>query len=233
MRPVLAHLVDGEVRRTRDVKDSMADAFELTADERGCCRADGNAPWTTASGGPDLPTAGGPGRPAGARGRVVINAAGRDALASNPDRIDMKTLEAYPAYLDFRERTCEKVSTDPVPDVEMPPRPTVAPRPPTSWLWRWRRTAPPWRERSSRPRWLCRRLASKTWSSLFCPGWGTDGRDLSNVRARPVTRVSTGSSARTHSASTGSTCRPSATPKTGPSTGRRSTSSPVPSRQAR
>lgn len=53
MRPVLAHLVDGEVRRTRDVKDSMADAFELTADERAQMLPSGrHAPWTTASGGP-------------------------------------------------------------------------------------------------------------------------------------------------------------------------------------
>jgi restriction endonuclease Mrr len=118
MRPVLAHLVDGEVRRTRDVKDSMADAFELTADERaqmlpsGRQRTmDNRVGWALTY----LRQAGLVDQPA--RGRVVINAAGRDALASNPDRIDMKTLEAYPAYLDFRERTREKASTDPVPDV--------------------------------------------------------------------------------------------------------------------
>ena len=100
--------------------------------ERRCCRADGNAPWTTASGGPltYLRQAGLVDQPA--RGRVVINAAGRDALASNPDRIDMKTLEAYPAYLDFRERTREKTQPIRFRTWEMPPRPTVAPRPPTS-----------------------------------------------------------------------------------------------------
>ena len=118
MRPVLAHLVDGEVRRTRDVKDSMADAFELTADERAQMLPSGRQRTMDNRVGWALTYL----RQAGlvdqlARGRVVINAAGRDALASNPDRIDMKTLEAYPAYLDFRERTREKASTDPVPDV--------------------------------------------------------------------------------------------------------------------
>lgn len=114
MRPVLAHLVDGEVRRTRDVKDSMAEAFELTTDERaqmlpsGRQRTmDNRVGWALTY----LRQAGLVDQPA--RGRVVINAAGRDALTSNPDRIDMKTLEAYPAYLDFRERTREKTSRDP------------------------------------------------------------------------------------------------------------------------
>jgi restriction system protein len=86
MRPVLAHLVDGEVRRTRDVKDSMADAFELTADERaqmlpsGRQRTmDNRVGWALTY----LRQAGLVDQPA--RGRVVINAAGRDALASNPD----------------------------------------------------------------------------------------------------------------------------------------------------
>lgn len=34
MRPVLAYLADGETRRTRDVKDAMTDAFELSDEER-------------------------------------------------------------------------------------------------------------------------------------------------------------------------------------------------------
>jgi len=118
MRPVLAHLADGEIRRTRDIKDAMADAFSLTDDERaqmlpsGRQRTmDNRVGWALTY----LRQAGLIDQPS--RGRVVINAAGRKALTAYPDRIDIKTLEAYPAYLDFRERTREKARTDPVPDV--------------------------------------------------------------------------------------------------------------------
>lgn len=121
MRPVLAHLADGEIRRTRDIKDAMADAFSLTDDERaqmlpsGRQRTmDNRVGWALTY----LRQAGLIDQPS--RGRVVINAAGRKALTAYPDRIDIKTLEAYPAYLDFRERTREKARTDPVPDVGDP-----------------------------------------------------------------------------------------------------------------
>ena len=42
------------------------------------------------------------------RGRVIITRAGREALVAYPDRIDMKTLEAYPSYLEFKERSRTK-----------------------------------------------------------------------------------------------------------------------------
>lgn len=113
MRPVLAHLGDGETRRSRDVKDAMADQFDLSEDERaqmlpsGRQRTmDNRVGWALTY----LRQAGLVDQPS--RGRVVINAAGRDALTAYPDRIDMKTLEAYPGYLDFRDRTREKTSTD-------------------------------------------------------------------------------------------------------------------------
>jgi restriction system protein len=44
------------------------------------------------------------------RGNVVITDEGHAALKANNSRIDMKTLEAYPAYLEFRDRTREKTS---------------------------------------------------------------------------------------------------------------------------
>ena len=128
MRPVLAHLADGEIRRTRDMKDAMADAFSLTDDERaqmlpsGRQRTmDNRVGWALTY----LRQAGLIDQPS--RGRVVINAAGRKALTAYPDRIDMKTLEAYPAYLDFRDRTREKTQTDTAPsDVGAPPADTSA-----------------------------------------------------------------------------------------------------------
>jgi len=47
------------------------------------------------------------------RGRVCINQVGRDALNRFPERIDMKALEAYPAYLEFRDRTRESTPKKP------------------------------------------------------------------------------------------------------------------------
>ena len=116
MRPVLAHLGDGQTRRSRDVKDAMAEEFDLSDDERaqmlpsGRQRTmDNRVGWALTY----LRQAGLVDQPS--RGRVVINEAGRDALTAYPDRIDMKTLEAYPAYVDFRDRTREKTNRDVAP----------------------------------------------------------------------------------------------------------------------
>ncbi|NNG38061.1 restriction endonuclease [Flexivirga sp. ID2601S] len=111
MRPVLALLADGAVRRSRDVKDAMAEEFDLTEAERaellpsGRQRTiDNRIGWSLTY----LSQAGLVARPS--RGHVVITDDGRAALRANPTRIDMKTLEAYPAYLDFRDRTREKAA---------------------------------------------------------------------------------------------------------------------------
>ena len=112
MRPVLALLADGSVRRSRDAKDAMADEFGLTEAERsellpsGRQRTiDNRVGWSLTY----LSQAGLVARPN--RGHVVITDDGRAALTANPDRVDMKTLEAYPAYLDFRDRTREKTAS--------------------------------------------------------------------------------------------------------------------------
>lgn len=113
MRPALAYLSDGVVRRSRDVKDALADEYQLTDEERAHMLPSGRArtmdnrvgwalTYLRQAGLVDQPT----------RGRVSINDVGREALAANPDRIDMKTLEAYPAYLEFRDRTREKTSKE-------------------------------------------------------------------------------------------------------------------------
>lgn len=105
MRPVLTLLEDGQTRRSRDVKDAMADLFSLTAEERAQMIPSGRAKmmdnrvgWALTY----LSQAGLIDRPS--RGRVTINADGREALRRFPDRIGMKDLEAYPAYLEFKER---------------------------------------------------------------------------------------------------------------------------------
>lgn len=106
MRPILAHLADGQTRRSRHVKDVMADEFGLSEDERaemlpsGRQRTvDNRVGWALTY----LAQAGLVARPS--RGQVIITEEGRAALASYPNRIDMKALEAYPAYLEFRDRT--------------------------------------------------------------------------------------------------------------------------------
>jgi restriction system protein len=113
MRPVLAHLADGAVHRSREVKDAMAGQFELTDAERaellpsGRQRTiDSRVGWALTY----LTQAGLAARPS--RGHVAVTEEGRAALAANPERIDMKTLEKYQAYLEFRDRTREKSASD-------------------------------------------------------------------------------------------------------------------------
>jgi restriction system protein len=106
MRPVLAHLSDGTPRRSRDVKDAMADQFNLSDADRaellpsGRQRTiDNRVGWALTY----LSQAGLVARPA--RGIVQITDEGRAALAANPTRVDMRTLEDYPSYREFKERT--------------------------------------------------------------------------------------------------------------------------------
>lgn len=106
MRPALAHLADGELHRSRDVKESLADEFQLSEAERaelipsGRQRIfDNRVSWAVSY----LSQAGLVARPS--RGQVQITTEGRTALDRYPDRIDMKVLEAYPAYREFKERT--------------------------------------------------------------------------------------------------------------------------------
>ncbi|MGA4670386.1 restriction endonuclease [Propionibacteriaceae bacterium Y1923] len=105
MRPVLQHLSDGAVHASRDVRDAMADAFQLTPAERlqmlpsGRQRTmDNRVGWALTY----LYQAGLVTRPR--RGQVQINEAGQAALTANPERIDMKVLDDYPSYVEFKER---------------------------------------------------------------------------------------------------------------------------------
>lgn len=121
MRPALAHLADGEPHRSREVKEALADGFGLTDAERaellpsGRQRViDNRVGWALTF----LSQAGLVERPS--RGVVRITEAGRQALAANPSRIDMKVLEQYPSYLEFRQRTRAErgASSSPVAEAE-------------------------------------------------------------------------------------------------------------------
>ncbi len=112
MRPVLASLADGQIHRSRDVIEAMADEFALTAEERaakvpsGQRRIDNRAGWAMSY----LSQAGLIERPG--RGLVRISDEGRAALDKHPQRIDTKALEVYPAYLEFRDRKRGRSSDD-------------------------------------------------------------------------------------------------------------------------
>lgn len=111
MRPVLALLADGEVRRARDIRSAMADHFDLTPEERdqflpsGRQRVmDNRVGWALTH----LAQAGLLRRPQ--RGSSQITDAGRQVLATHPERIDMKVLAQFPAFVEFRERTRDPVT---------------------------------------------------------------------------------------------------------------------------
>ena len=105
MRPALACLSDDQVRTTRWVRESLADAYQLSEAERAHMLPSGRArtfdnrvSWALTY----LSQAGLIERPR--RGHVQITATGRQALTTHPQRIDMGTLEQYPSYVEFRER---------------------------------------------------------------------------------------------------------------------------------
>jgi restriction system protein len=105
MRPVLAALADGNEHRALHLRHAMADEFKLTDAEREEWLPsrrqrviDNRVGWAMTY----LVQAGLAERPR--RAHLRITEAGRQALAANPDRIDNKTLEQYPSYLEFKER---------------------------------------------------------------------------------------------------------------------------------
>lgn len=133
MRPVLALLADGRVRHVREIREAMAEHFRLTDEERAEMLPSGRqrtmhnrVGWAITY----LTQAGLATRPS--RGMVTITDVGREALSANPERIDMKVLEAYPAYIEFRDRDRERpVANETAPRMAAPhgdePHPTQTP----------------------------------------------------------------------------------------------------------
>ena len=108
MRPALAHLADGQLHRSREVKNALADLFGLSEAERaellpsGRQRViDNRVGWALTY----LSQAGLVNRPT--RGQVQITPSGQEVLSRHADRIDLKVLEQFPSYLEFRDRTRE------------------------------------------------------------------------------------------------------------------------------
>lgn len=102
MLPLLEALADGQQRAMRDVTASLADRFDLTAEERQQLLPSGQnklfvnrVAWAKshmkAAGLIDNPS----------RGLVRISDEGRKMLAQKPGRITCSLLRKYPSYLDF------------------------------------------------------------------------------------------------------------------------------------
>lgn len=115
MRPLLEELSDGSTRKVRDLIESLSDRFELTVDERAELlpsgrqrRMDDKVQWAITH----LMQAGLLERPA--RAQVVITGLGREVLAGHPERVDMRVLNRFEAYRDFRSRSRQKVTSSDV-----------------------------------------------------------------------------------------------------------------------
>ncbi len=122
MRPALAHVADGQLHRSREVKEALADQFELSDAERaellpsGRQRViDSRVGWALTY----LSQAGLVNRPS--RGIVQITAEGKAALQSYPERIDNRVLEQYPSYREFLDRSRAAKSVESASSVEQAP----------------------------------------------------------------------------------------------------------------
>lgn len=126
MRPSLSLLGDGEAHRTRDIVEALADQCGLTPEEREQLlpsgkqrKIDNRINWALSY----LYQAGLTERPQRAYARITD--LGRQALAENPDRIDLKVLEKYPAFMEFRERTRQRQGDSEEPVLPPPSRETT------------------------------------------------------------------------------------------------------------
>jgi restriction system protein len=104
MLPTLELLKDDQPRRSRDVVKGVADLLRLTEEDRGETIPSGQpvhinrAYWAMSH----MFHAGLIDRPS--RGVVKITEAGREALATSPEKIDVAFLGRYPSYQEFRQR---------------------------------------------------------------------------------------------------------------------------------
>lgn len=114
MRPILAHLDDGEEHRFRDVIDAMGDEFGVSAEERaellpsgGARLFDNRCGWAMTH----LAQAGIVVRPR--RGYSQITETGRKVLVDYPERVDLRVLRNFEGYEQFRSRV-RKEKPEPV-----------------------------------------------------------------------------------------------------------------------
>jgi len=104
MLPLLRFAADGSEHTTREAVEILAAEFQLTATERNELLASGQQPifnnrvgWANAY----LKKAGLLESPR--RGALRITSRGKEILSSKPPRIDVKYLERFPEFIEFRE----------------------------------------------------------------------------------------------------------------------------------
>lgn len=111
MLPLLQYLTDGKEHRIRDVVEGLTEHFELTQEERAELSPSGQSyvfynrvawakTYTRMAGLIDNPR----------RGIIVITDAGKELLASNPARVDMKLLQKYESYRKWKSKPSPKRS---------------------------------------------------------------------------------------------------------------------------
>ena len=109
MLPLLSKLADGQTRVLKDVMTELADVFQLTQDERAQLLPSGGTltfasrlGWAKTY----LKKAGLVQQPK--RGLVQITAQGQAALNQNPVRLDVRFLEQFPAFIEFRNASRDR-----------------------------------------------------------------------------------------------------------------------------
>lgn len=115
MLPLLIKLSDGQERVLKDAQQELADEFDLSAEERAQLLPSG-ATLTFASrvgwAKTYLKKAGLVCQPR--RGTVQITDVGRQAVAQKPNRINVKFLERYPDFMEFRNGVKSRESQEDV-----------------------------------------------------------------------------------------------------------------------
>jgi restriction system protein len=108
MLPSLQALADGGEHSIQNVIEHVASRFDLTPEDRNELLPSGRQPvyinrihWAVTY----LGKAGLVSRPR--RGVVTITEEGRRVLGMSPSRIDIRFLERYPAFVEFRARRAE------------------------------------------------------------------------------------------------------------------------------
>ncbi|HMO45660.1 MAG TPA: restriction endonuclease [Rubrivivax sp.] len=113
MLPLLRLVADGEEFRFRDVVDALAQEFRITPEERGALLPSGSAFLFDSRAGwarTYLKQAGLLESPK--RGVIRITERGRTTLAGEPSRIDVKFLDRFAEFRDFRARRPEEGRVD-------------------------------------------------------------------------------------------------------------------------
>jgi restriction system protein len=122
MLPVLKFSATKDEHSLREATDYLANEYQLTEEERDELLPSGTQPifynrvgWARTylkqAGLLELTR----------RNYLIITDAGKDVLQQNPDKINMKFLEQFPEYLEFRDRKREKVEPDDGVEKELSP----------------------------------------------------------------------------------------------------------------